>query len=68
MNKIWIIKEERITNINTLELLQLDIEDLKGFINCEKDELTEDFLKNQVRAILVNLEEHLEELIKNKNT
>lgn len=56
-----------MSSISTLELLQLDIEDLKGLINCEKDGLTEDFLKNQVRAILVNLEDHLEELIKSEN-
>lgn len=47
------------------QLLKQDIEDIKGLINYEQDGLTEDVMKNQARAIILNLQEHLEELVKN---
>lgn len=49
--------------LNLLELLQQDIEDMKGLMNYEKYGLTKDLMKNQARAIILNLQEHLEELI-----
>lgn len=51
--------------IELLELLQQDIEDLKGIINYEKYGLTEEAMKRQVRAIILNLQDHLEEIILN---
>jgi len=53
--------------LSILSSLQQDIEDLKGLINYEKDGLTEQVMKNQARAIILNLEEHFEELIKSEN-
>lgn len=49
--------------INVFEQLQQDIEDIKGLITYEKDGVTEEVMKNQARAIIINLKEHLEELI-----
>lgn len=34
------------------QLLEQDIEDIKGLINYEQDGLSDDVVKNQVRAIL----------------
>lgn len=53
--------------LSILSSLQQDIEDLKGLASCEKDGLTEDFLKYQLRAIILNLQDHFEELIKSEN-
>lgn len=52
-----------MSKINLLELLQQDIEDIKGLINYEKYGLTREIVKNQARAIILNLQEHLEEFI-----
>lgn len=51
--------------ISTLELdlLQQDIEDLKGLISYKQDGITEETVKMQARGILLNLQEHLEEFI-----
>ena len=49
--------------INVLELLQQDIEDLKGVMNYKEYGLTELSIKNQARAIILNLQDHLDELI-----
>lgn len=46
------------------QLLEQDIEDIKGLINYEQDGLTEDVVKHQARAILLNLQEHLDEFLK----
>lgn len=56
-----------MSRISTLELLQEDIEDLKGLMNSENGELIDKILQKQVRAIILNLEDHLETLIKNEN-
>lgn len=53
-----------MTKFNVLELLQDDIEDIKGLMNYEEDGLTEEVMKNQARGIILNLQEHLEELIR----
>lgn len=52
-----------MSKIELLELLQQDIEDVKGLINYEKYGLTEEIMKNQARAIILNLQEHLEQFI-----
>lgn len=54
-----------MTKIELLELLQQDIEDIKGLLESEKYGLTKLMLKNQARAIILNLQEHLEEFIQN---
>lgn len=54
-----------MSKINLLELLQQDIEDIKGLIDYEKYGLTKESMKNQARAIISNLQDHLEELIQN---
>lgn len=46
-----------------IELLKQDIEDIKGLIDYEKYGLSEDLAKNQARAIVLNLKDHLKELI-----
>ncbi len=48
--------------MSIFELLQKDIEDIKGLIIYEKDGVTEEVMKNQARGIIINLQEHLEEL------
>lgn len=53
-----------MAKFNVLELLQQDIEDIKGLMHYEEDGITEEVMKNQARAIILNLQEHLEELIK----
>jgi len=50
-----------MTKLTLLELLQQDIDDLKGLINCRKN-LSENLVETQARAIILNLEDHLEEL------
>ena len=49
--------------INLLDLLQQDIEDLKGVVDYKKYGLTEESMKIQARAIILNLQDHLDELI-----
>ncbi len=46
-----------------LELLQEDIRDLNGLIGYAKYNINHDILKDQTKAILLNLQEHLTELI-----
>lgn len=53
--------------INIFEQLRQDIEDIKGLITYEKDGITDEVMKRQARAIILNLQEHLEELIKSEN-
>lgn len=52
-----------MSKIELLELLQQDIEDIKGLINYEKTGLTKNLAQNQARGIILNLQEHLEEFI-----
>lgn len=51
--------------IELLELLQQDIEDIKGVINYESYGMNKETMKKHARGIILNLQEHLEELIKN---
>lgn len=53
-----------MSKFGVLESLQQDIEDIKGLMNYEQDGLTEEVMKNQARAIILNLQEHLGELVK----
>lgn len=53
--------------LSILSSLQQDIEDLKGLTNYEKDGLTEEVMKKQARAILLNIEDHFDELLKSEN-
>lgn len=52
-----------MSKIELLELLQQDIEDIKGLIEYERCENTNDIMKTQARGILSNLQEHLTDLI-----
>mgnify|MGYP001229765987 CR=1 FL=1 len=49
-----------MSKIELLDLLQQDIEDLKGIVNYQEYGLTENLMKKQARAIILNLQEHLE--------
>ena len=52
-----------MSKIELLELLQQDIEDIKGLVDYEKYGLTKDIMKKHARAIILNLQEHLEEFV-----
>lgn len=52
-----------MSKIALAELLQQDINDLKGFLDYEKYGLTHDEAKIQAKGIMANLESHIEELI-----
>lgn len=54
-----------MSRIELLELLQQDIEDIKGIINYEKYGLKKNIVQKQARGIILNLQEHLEEFIQN---
>lgn len=54
-----------MSRINLADLLQQDIEDLKGLVDYKELGLTEKEMKNQARGIILNLQEHLEEFMKN---
>jgi hypothetical protein len=58
-------KEDFMPKFDLLELLQQDVEDIKGLIDYKKYDLTEEMMKNQARAIILNLQDHLEALIQN---
>ena len=48
-----------MSKISLSELLKQDIKDLKGLLNYEKYGLTEELMKTQARAIILNLQDHL---------
>lgn len=50
--------------IELAELLQQDIKDLKGIFNYKNCQLTREQIKMLVREVMLNLEYHVEELIK----
>jgi len=50
-----------MVKISILEDIQQDLKDIEGLINCQNENSTE-VLKNQIRAVMMNLQEHLEEL------
>lgn len=53
-----------MSKIELAEALQSDINDLKGVFNYKDYGLTEKQIALQARAIMLNLENHIEELIK----
>lgn len=55
-----------MANNDLKELLNQDINDIKGLINCENDKLTEEVIRKQARAISLNVKEHLDEFISSK--
>lgn len=52
-----------MSKIELLELLQQDIEDIKGLIEYDKYGLTKARMKKQARGIILNLQEHLETFV-----
>jgi hypothetical protein len=52
-----------MSKIDLCELLQQDIEDLKGLVNYKELGLTEGAMKIQARGIILNLQKHLEDFI-----
>ncbi len=51
--------------VSTLQSLQEDMNDIEGLIiSCQKNDAPKDVLENQARAIILNVTEHIEELIK----
>lgn len=55
-----------MSQIELLESLQQDIEDLEGLFEYEKHRLTKIEIRKQARGIILNLQDHLEDLIKLK--
>lgn len=53
-----------MSKIEILELIQQDIADMKGLVEFDKYGLTKEKMKLQARGIILNLEEHIEELVK----
>lgn len=50
--------------VSTFQALQTDVNDIEGLIiNCQKNNVSKDVLKNQGRAIILNITEHIEELL-----
>lgn len=52
-----------MSKIEVLNLLQQDIEDIKGLIEYDKYGMAKELMKRQARGIILNLQDHLEELI-----
>lgn len=52
-----------MTKIELLELIQLDIEDIKSLVNYQKCSNIKTIMRNQARAIVLNLQDHLEKFI-----
>lgn len=51
--------------VSTFQSLQEDMNDIEGLIiTCQKNDVAKDVLENQGRAIILNIKEHIEELIK----
>jgi len=57
-------KEKIMSRFELLELLQQDIEDIKGLFTYEKHRLTKIEIRKLAKGIIGNLEDHLEDLIK----
>ena len=51
-----------MSKIELMDLLQQDIEDIKGLVNYDKYGMSKDTMKKQARGIILNLQEHLEKL------
>ena len=54
-----------MSKFELIEAIQQDINDLNGVFNYESYGLTKEQAKLQARAVMVNLESHIEELISN---
>lgn len=52
-----------MSNSYILESLEQDIEDLKGLVDYKKYCISQALFKSQARAVLLNLQEHLQALI-----
>lgn len=51
--------------VSTFQALQADVNDIEGLIiSRQKNNVPKDVLANQARAIILNVKEHIEELIK----
>ena len=53
-----------MSKIQLMELLQQDINDVKGLINFDEYGMSKKDMKKQARGIISNLETHLEEFVK----
>ena len=56
-----------MSRFELLELLQQDIEDLRGLFEYEKYRLTKIEIRKLAKGIILNLEDHFEEFIKLEN-
>lgn len=52
-----------MTKISLFDLLQQDIQDLESLVKYKEYGLNEKTMKKQARGIILNLKEHLEDLI-----
>lgn len=51
--------------VSTFQALQADVNDIEGLIiSRQENNAPKDVLENQARAIILNVKEHIEELIK----
>ena len=53
-----------MSKLELMDLLQQDIEDVKGLIDYDKYGLSKEEMKKQARGIILNLQEHLEEFVR----
>lgn len=59
----YFLLEDIMTKIELLDLIQQDIEDIKSLVNYQKCSNIKTIMRNQARAIVLNLQDHLEEFI-----
>lgn len=50
-------------NKELVNAIKQDIEDIKGLLNFEKYELSNDLAKKQARAIILNLQDHIDDFL-----
>lgn len=53
-----------MSKVSTFQDLQDDINDIESLITNWQKDASREILKNQARAIILNVKEHIEELIK----
>lgn len=56
-----------MSRFDLLELLQQDIEDIKGLIKFYEYCMKQEDMKKLAKGIILNLEDHFEEFIKSEN-
>lgn len=60
-------KEKIMSRFELVELIQQDIQDIKGLVKFDEYGMNNEDMKKLSRGIILNLEEHLEDFIKFNN-